>query len=203
MISPLSTRSPTAEGPQQSESPARSPLGPLGARGGPAVARACVLSPPDIFQIDAGLERKRWLTGSLDAKGEWFHHANGIVRVYSTREDDWPMRDRDAGVPEGTTISLKYFLAGLLPWTLICGWVAVFGPIEAWLRKMFLLDVALPLGTSYCFVMGARLAWSEPGVKAKISRWLNVLGLAICLAVVAYYAFLAYLYVYHHYSDCH
>ena len=49
---------------------------------------------------------------------------------------------------------------------------------------LFFGSLVLLFTTPRCFIKGARLAWKETGRKAKLSRWLNIVGVAVFLGVV-------------------
>lgn len=86
--------------------------------------------------------------------------------------------------PVGTPRSLHYCLGGLLPWA--TGFVLARLQIVdvIWLMAIFMVALLM---TPLFFWKGARLALKETGRKAKLSRWLNVIGFGFSLAALIGY----------------
>ncbi len=79
--------------------------------------------------------------------------------------------------------SLLSFLMGVLPWGFYV--VEVFSPERMDLSHGLVLSM-LVLSPSF-FVAGAHRARREKGRLAGVARWLNLIGLAACLGVIAHF----------------
>lgn len=87
----------------------------------------------------------------------------------------------------GLPPSLNWFLAGFAPWALLpLAWVSRLGGFP---YHVIVISVSLGvLASPFLFFIGARAAWTERdlyGTPGRVSRLLNVLGLAVSIGSLA------------------